>query len=140
MSRAVREDHAIRELDLELKDRYRRYARAWDPDVFPAVGGRGLTILPSENRLAGLNFGVQRFPVTVSEIVTEVTDEVVSGRLLELCACAHLTVARALLEWLGRQKPGRLVRRRSRHGGLVLSWEAGSKKAGLRGKELRDKQ
>jgi len=140
MSRAVREDHAIRELDLELKDRYRRYARAWDPDVFPAVGGRGLTILPSENRLAGLNFGVQRFPVTVSEIVTEVTDEVVSGRLLALCARAHLTAARALLEWLGRQKPGRLVRRRSRHGGLVLSWEAGSKKAGLRGKELRDKQ
>ena len=139
MSRAVREERGIRELDLELKDRYGRYARAWDPDVFPAVGGRGLTILPSENRLAGLNFGVQRFPVTVSEIVTEVTDEVVSGRLLELCARAHLTVARALLEWLGRQKPGRLVRRRSRHGGLVLSWEAGSKKAGLMGKELRDK-
>ena len=128
MSRAVREERGIRELDLELKDRYGRYARAWDPDVFPSVGGRGLTILPSENRLAGLNFGVQRFPVTVSEIVTEVTDEVVSGRLLALCARAHLTAARALLEWLGRQKPGRLVRRRSRHGGLVLSWEAGSKK------------
>jgi hypothetical protein len=134
MSRAVREERGIRELDLELKNRYGRYARGWDPEVFPAVGGRGLTILPSENRLAGLNFGVQRFPVTVSEIVTEVTDEVVSGRLLELCARAHLTVARALLEWLGRQKPGRLTHRRPAGGGLVLSWEAGSNKGRAEGK------
>ena len=76
----------IQKLDRELKDRYVRYARSWEPEVFPPAGGRGLTVLPSEKRLAGLNFGVQRFPVTVSEIVTEVTDEVVSGRLLELCA------------------------------------------------------
>jgi hypothetical protein len=129
MDRAIRADGGIRKLDRELKDRYVRYARAWEPDVFPPTGGPGLTILPSEKRLAGLNFGVQRFPVTVSEIVTEVTDEVVSGRLLELCARAHLTAAKALLEWLGRQAPGRLVRQPSREGGLVLSWEAGRKKS-----------
>jgi hypothetical protein len=86
------------------------------------VGGRGLTVLPSEKRLAGMNFGVQRFPVTVSEIVTEVTDEVVSGRLLGLCAKAHLTIAKALLEWIGRQSPGRLVRKPTPEGGLMLSW------------------
>jgi hypothetical protein len=85
-------------------------------------------VLPSEKRLAGMNFGVQRFPVTISEIVTEVTDEVVSGRLLGLCAKAHLAAAKALLGWLGRQAPGRLVRKRSRESGLVLSWEAGKRK------------
>jgi hypothetical protein len=84
-------------------------------------------VLPSEKRLAGMNFGVQRFPVTVSEIVTEVTDEVVSGRLLELCARAHLTVARALLEWLGRQARGRLVRKRTQGGGLALAWVPASR-------------
>jgi hypothetical protein len=127
MERAVRADQEIQKLDRELKDRYVRYARAWEREVFPPTGGRGLTVLPSEKRLAGMNFGVQRFPVTVSEIVTEVTDEVVSGRLLGLCARAHMTAAKALLEWLGRQPPGRLVRKRMRGGGLVLSWEAGKK-------------
>jgi hypothetical protein len=139
MARAVGADRSIQKMDRELKERYGRYARSWEPQVFPPVGGKGLTVLPSEKRLAGMNFGVQRFPVTVSEIVTEVTDEVVSGRLLELCARAHLTVAKALLEWLGGQAAGRLVRRRSRGGGLVLSWEAGKRKrSGLkaRGKGL----
>jgi len=127
MSRAVSADREIRKLDRTLKDRYARYARGWDPEVFPPVGGRGLTILPSEDRLADLNFGVRRFPVTLSEIVTEVTDEVVSGRLLELCARAHLTVAKALLDWLGRHAPGRLVRKQTPGNGLVMSWAAGDR-------------
>ena len=127
MGRAIGADGDIRRLDRELKGRYLRYARSWEPEVFPPSGGRGLTVLPSDRRLAGTTFGEQRFPVTVSEIVTEVTDEVVDGRLLGLCARAHLTVARALLEWLGRRAPGRLVRQPTPEGGLVLSWEAGSK-------------
>jgi hypothetical protein len=126
LARAIRADGRIQKLDRELKDRYARYARSWEPEVFPLVGGRGLTVLPSEKRLSGLNFGVQRFPVTVSEIVTEVTDEVVSGRLLELCARAHLTAAKALLEWLGRQAQGRVVRKRMRGGGLSLTWIPGN--------------
>jgi hypothetical protein len=132
MDRAISADRDIQKLDRELKDRYVRYARAWEPDVFPPTGGPGLTVLPSEKRLAGLNFGVQRFPVTVSEIVTEVTDEVVSGRLLELCARAHLTAAKALLNWLGRQAGGKLVRRQTPHGGICLEWKAGKKYSGLR--------
>ena len=132
MDRAISADRDIQKLDRELKDRYVRYARAWEPEVFPPTGGRGLTVLPSEKRLAGLNFGVQRFPVTVSEIVTEVTDEVVSGRLLELCARAHLTAAKALLEWLGRQAGGKLARRQIPHGGICLEWKAGKKYSGLR--------
>ncbi|MCU0604523.1 MAG: M14 family metallopeptidase, partial [Desulfobacterales bacterium] len=127
MARAVRADQRIQKMDRELKDRYGRYARSWEPQVFPPVGGKGLTVLPSEKRLAGMNFGVQRFPVTVSEIVTEVTDEVVSGRLLGLCARAHLTVARALMDWLGRQAPGRLIRKQTAESGLVMYWEAGDR-------------
>jgi hypothetical protein len=125
MARAVKADQGIQKMDRELKDRYIRYARSWEPQVFPPVGGRGLTVLPSEKRLSGMNFGVQRFPLTVSEIVTEVTDEVVSGRLLEMCARGHLTVAKALLEWLGRQAPGRLVRKGTPGSGLTLTWVPG---------------
>jgi hypothetical protein len=124
LDRAIGADGDIRRLDRELKNRYLRYARSWEPEVFPPTGGRNLTVLPSDRRLAGLTFGEQRFPVTVSEIVTEVTDEVVDGRLLGLCARAHLTAAKGLLGWLGKRAPGRLVRQPTPEGGLVLSWEA----------------
>ena len=122
LARAVGADRAICRMDRELKDRYRRYARAWEPEVFPPAPGR-LTVLASDRRLAGLNFGEQRFPVTVSEIVTEVTDEVVSGKLLGLCARAHLTAVKGLLQWLGKRAPGRLVRQPTPEGGLVLAWK-----------------
>ncbi len=55
MGRAIGADGDIRKLDRELKGRYRRYARSWEPEVFPPSGGRGLTVLPSDRRLAGLD-------------------------------------------------------------------------------------
>ncbi|HSV91796.1 MAG TPA: M14 family metallopeptidase, partial [Desulfobacterales bacterium] len=123
LGRALGAERDIGRLDREIKARYRRYARSWEPTVFPPSAAGRLTVLPSDRRLTGLNFGVQRWPVTISEIVTEVTDEVVDGRLLGLCARAHLTAAWGLLAWLGKQSPGRLVRRPSTRG-ILLSWEA----------------
>ncbi len=125
MARALADDPDITALNRELTGRYRRYALRPEPGSFPPVRGKSLVAVPSEERVAGLNFGVQRFPVTVSEIITEVTDEVVSGRLLELCARGHLKVAKALIEYLGRQPPGRLVRTMPADGGLLLAWEPG---------------
>jgi hypothetical protein len=125
ISRAIAADGDLKELNREITDRYGRYARPWEPDVFPSVPGRGLVVVPPEERLAGLNFAMQRFPLTVSEIVTEVTDEVVTGRLLGLCARAHLIAVKALLNWLGRQTRGKLVRRPLPGGGLGLEWKAG---------------
>jgi len=125
MARAIGSDRDLRRLGAEFEDRYRRYARAWEPGIFPPADDRGLVAVPPENRIAGLNFAEQRFPVTVSEIVTEVTDEVVSGRLLEHCARAHMTAAKALMEWLGQASVGKLRRLPLPGGGLRLSWEPG---------------
>jgi hypothetical protein len=124
MARAIGPDRALRRLGAEFEDRYRRYARAWEPDIFPPAHDRGLVAVPPEKRIAGLNFAEQRFPVTVSEIVTEVTDEVVSGRLLEHCARAHMAAAKALMQWLlGQASAGKLRRRPLPGGGLRLAWE-----------------
>lgn len=125
MARALGDDPDIAALNRELTERYRRYALGPEPGTFPPVRGRSLVAVPPEERVADVNFAVQRFPVTVSEIVTEVTDEVVSGRLLELCARGHLLVAKALIDHLGRQPAGRLVRTKLADGGLELAWEAG---------------
>lgn len=121
---AALDTHAvIRARHREISSRYRRYARGPAPDIFPPGAAESLLALPAEKRIAGLNFAVRRFPVTMSEIITEVPDEVVSGRLLALCARGHLTVAKALIDFLGRTPPGRLVRRPSPRGGLVVAWE-----------------
>jgi len=123
MAAALDNQAAIRERNREIGGRYRRYARGPAPGTFPPGAARTLLALPAEQRIAGLNFAVRRFPITLSEIITEVPDEVVSGRDLELCARGHLTVAKALIDFLGRHPPGGLVRRASRRGGLVVAWE-----------------
>jgi hypothetical protein len=122
MARALAGDAEIKALDRELGSRYRRYARDLEPGTFPLAASKTLLVLPPEDRIGGLNFAVRRFPVTVSEIITEVTDEVVSGRLLALCARGHLTVAKALIDFLGRRGPGRLDRAHPKSGGLILAW------------------
>jgi hypothetical protein len=127
MGRALARDGDVRNLNRALTARYRRYARHFEPETFPAAGGQRLVLVPPEERVAGTNYAVQRFSVTVSEIITEVTDEVVSGKLLELCSRCHLKAAKALLEFLGRQTPGRIVRTRDERGCLTLSWQPGSK-------------
>lgn len=130
MARALRADAEINTLNRELGRRYRRYARGPEPDIFPPGAAKTLLALPSEGRIAGLNFAVRRFPVTLSEIITEVTDEVVSGKLLELCARGHLIVAKALIDFLSRHPPGRLMRKPLRGGGLILSWQSGRPRGG----------
>jgi hypothetical protein len=130
MAKALRADAAITALNRELGCRYHRYARGPEPDTFPPGAAKTLVALPPEKRIAGLNFAVQRFPATFSEIITEVTDEVVSGRLLDLCARGHLLVAKALIDFLCRRPSGRLVRKPSREGRLVLSWESGLPRGG----------
>jgi hypothetical protein len=125
MARALAGEPEITALDRELGSRYRRYGRDLAPGTFPSSASKTLMVLPPEERIGGLNFAVRRFPVTVSEIITEVTDEVVSGRLLALCARGHLTVAKALIDFLGRRVPGCLDRVRPKSGGLVLAWRPG---------------
>ena len=125
MAHALAGDAEITALGRELGSRYRRYARNLEPSTFPAAASKTLMVLPPEDRIGGLNFAMRRFPVTVSEIITEVTDEVVSGRLLALCARGHLTVAKALIDFLGRRVPGRLDRAHPKSGGLILAWRPG---------------
>lgn len=123
LGRALCADPRIAAREAEFRDRYRRYARRWEPEFFPAPAPPGgLTLCVPEGRLAGLNFAAQRFPATVAEVVTEVTDEVVCGKLLEDCGRAHLLAARALLAGLARLAGGRLERRRLASGGLSLAW------------------
>ncbi len=88
-----------------FQERYERYARSRDPEVFQAASPDALTVLPPERRIQGNNYGQTYWPLTWTEIVSEVTDEIASGPLLADCAQAHRTIAETLLDFLMAHRP-----------------------------------
>ncbi|SHF05058.1 Zinc carboxypeptidase [Desulfacinum infernum DSM 9756] len=98
--RRVGEDSDLSRRNREIRDRYRRYAENWEPDVFPPAGEGPVALLPPVPRVAHLNYCVQRPDVTRLEVVTEVVDEVAEGAWLDLCVRGHLVVLEALTEFL----------------------------------------
>jgi len=122
MRQALANDREIIDLNRELNDRYRRYARAAEPRIFPACAADILAALPPQKRVAKTNFAERCWPLTQSEIITEVADEVASGSLLALCARAHRRVAGALIEFMRPEKPGAVTRTQLPDGGVVLRW------------------
>jgi Zinc carboxypeptidase len=122
MRQALTNDREIIDLNRALNDRYRRYARSAEPGIFPACSEDALVALPPQKRVAKTNFAERCWPLTQSEIITEVTDEVASGRLLALCARAHRRIAGALIEFMRPEKPGAITRTQLPDGGVMLKW------------------
>jgi len=89
----------------------------------PSVGRRGLTVLPSEKRLVGLNFGVQRVSGHGLRDRHRVTDEVVSAACWSCVRRPIWRLPRPCFEWLGRRGAGGWCAVRCRAAGCALSWE-----------------
>ncbi|MFZ0243210.1 MAG: M14 family metallopeptidase [Desulfobacterales bacterium] len=103
-------------------DRYKRYARSFAPEVFPTSVCEGLVIVPTAPRIDPSNFGRVHWPLTETEIITEVADEVVEGPWLEMCVRAHLTAAMTLLRRLAHTPRASLQEMKSGGSGLYLAW------------------
>jgi len=122
MRQALANDRAITGLNRALNERYRRYARSAEPRIFPACTAETLVALPPQKRVAEHNFAERCWPLTQSEIITEVTDEIASGSLLALCARAHRSIAGALIEFMRPENPGAIIRTQLPDGTLLLRW------------------
>ncbi|MGA9236801.1 MAG: M14 family metallopeptidase [Desulfobacterales bacterium] len=103
-------------------ERYERYARAFEPEVFPASVNDALVVVPTSPRIDASNFGRVHWPVTETELITEVADEVVEGPWLEMCVRAHLTAAMTLLRRLAQTPRASLRTIESGGSGLRLAW------------------
>lgn len=125
LRRSMTAEPEIVALNRELADRYRRYARRRDPEVFPPSGGEPLLVLPPLGRTYKNNFAVRRPRVTRSEIIVEVPDEVTSGRNLALCVRAHFKIEEALLEAFRRARGRVEAREGSFPGSVHLAWVPG---------------
>ncbi len=116
-------------LNARMNLRYEYYARRLAPEVFPASRSRDLMVVPLSERIRPTNFGERHYPLTESELITEVLDEVAEGTWLSRCVRAHLRVAQALLEHLAARGGTARVTARREAGGLVLAWERGPRRA-----------
>jgi hypothetical protein len=112
----------ISALNAVLAERYERYARAFEPEVFPASVNDALVVVPTAPRIEASNFGRVHWPVTETELITEVADEVVEGAWLEMCVRAHLTAAMTLLRRLAQTPRVSLRTLESDGSGLRLAW------------------
>ncbi len=123
MRRALGGEAEIIEANRKLADRYQRYARGPEPEVFPAAAHEILSAVPPLGRTRDINFA-RRYPrVTRSEIVVEVPDEGSDGQLLHLCVQAHFRIQEALIEALAVGRDG-AVRITVENSG-DMAWQAG---------------
>ena len=105
LQQSVAARDSIQAWNRRFQDRYDRYARSRDPEIFQAASSDTLTVLPPEARIQAQNFGQRYWPVTWTEIVSEVTDEIASGELLAECVQAHRSIARSLMDFLLERQP-----------------------------------
>ena len=121
LSDAMADQPDIGRLNKKIHARYRRYAAAFEPEVFNADICGAMVILPPCDRIAETNFGHRFWPLVKSEVITEVLDEVAQGAWLERCGRAHQVVAWTMLERMAQQMPATLIRERSADG-VRLAW------------------
>ncbi len=108
MVRALSDDPVVRPRNRVYADRYRTFLHRWLPDDFPAPYEDDVLIHVNaydpenaEQTRASLSGFAGAFPgVTTATLVTEVADETAQGRYMAVCAHAHLTADRALLQYL----------------------------------------
>jgi len=108
MVQALSDDPVVRPRNRVYADRYRTFLHQWLPDDFPAPYEDDILIhvndYDPENAAqtrASLAGFAGDFPgVTTATLVTEVADETAQGHYMAVCAHAHLTADRVLLQYL----------------------------------------
>jgi len=106
--RALSDDPVVRPRNRVYADRYRTFLHQWLPDDFPAPYEDDVLIhvndydpTNAEQTRTSLSGFAGAFPgVTTATLVTEVADETAQGRYMAVCAHAHLTADRALVQYL----------------------------------------
>jgi hypothetical protein len=125
MSTALETETDILAMNQEIFDRYRRYATAFEPDVYDSDMAGALVVTPTCERIGKINFANRKWPLVKSEIITEVLDEVATGPWLERCARAHLVVIDTVLKRMRKEKKA-VLERKEESGAVILAWQRGA--------------
>ena len=121
MSVAMGNEQDIVQLNQEIYDRYERYGKAFEPEVFNSKLERSLVVVPTCERISKTNYAHQKWPLVKSEVITEVLDEVARGPWLEQCTRAHLVIIKTMLARIYNTQKAQLVRQEQADG-VFFSW------------------
>jgi len=121
MSAALETQTDMVALNQQIFDRYRRYAKAFTPEVYDADMAGSLVVTPTCDRIRKINFANRKWPLVKSEIITEVLDEVATGPWLERCARAHLVIIDTVLKRMQTEKKA-VLERKKKQGFVTLAW------------------
>ena len=122
MSAALETQADMVALNRLIFDRYRRYAKAFAPQVYDADMAGSLVVTPTCERISKINFGNRKWPLVKSEIITEVLDEVATGPWLERCTRAHLVIIDTVLKRMDRGKKA-MLKRKEETGTVTFVWQ-----------------
>jgi hypothetical protein len=126
LANAFDQEKDIKDLNSRLADRYHRYARNLHKDVFPPSQGESLTLLPVIGRIQTTNLAMRKPQVTPYEVITEVTDELASGKLLELSVRAHGLAAEVMINDLLHNAEKAMKYPYSEWNGVYFAWRCGN--------------
>jgi hypothetical protein len=121
MSAALETQADILALNQEIFDRYRRYAKAFEPEVYDSDMAGSLVVTPTCERISKINFGTRKWPLVKSEIITEVLDEVATGPWLARCVRAHLVVIDTVLKRMQKEKKA-VLKQKEAPGAVTFAW------------------
>lgn len=120
-SKEMMRHSTIKELNKRIHDRYRRYAQAFEPEIFKSSITGSIVVVPTSQRIQRTNFGDKFWPLVKSEVITEVLDEVVSGPWLKQCSLAHQALAITMIKRLARS-PKAVLHSWKNEIGVHFSW------------------
>lgn len=121
LSTAMDAEPDIAKLNKEIYNRYARYAKAFEPDVYHSEMAGSLVVVPTCERISKINFAIRKWPLVKSEVITEVLDEVARGPWLGRCTRAHLVVIKTMIKRMQRAEPLTL-KRYARSNEVTFSW------------------
>lgn len=121
MSESIESNEDIVDLNSEIYERYARYGKAFEPEIFDSNMEGTLVVVPTCERINKTNFGNKKWPLVQSEVITEVLDEVACGPWLEKCTRSHVAIAKAMMDRLSLDEKATLQRRQE-HNGATFSW------------------
>ncbi|MEX1302699.1 MAG: M14 family metallopeptidase [Desulfotignum sp.] len=122
MSAALETQTDILAMNQEIFDRYLRYARAFEPDVYDSDMAGALVVTPTCERIGKINFANRKWPLVKSEIITEVLDEVATGPWLEHCVRAHMVIIHTVLKRMQEQEKA-VLERKEESGAVIFAWQ-----------------
>lgn len=122
MSAAMEKEQDIVQLNQEIFNRYERYAKAFEPEVFTSDLERSLVVVPTCERISKTNYAHRKWPLVKSEVITEVLDEVARGPWLEQCTRAHLVIIKTMLTRMCNSRQKAELVREEQPGGVLFSW------------------